>query len=44
MLAKYPGLKDRVVPTTSPAPLCSLAADDSRVMTGQTMVVDAGRT
>jgi len=41
---KLTGLKDRIMPDDIAGAALFLAADDSRMMTGQTMVVDAGRT
>jgi NAD(P)-dependent dehydrogenase (short-subunit alcohol dehydrogenase family) len=41
---KLTALKDRILPDDIASAALFLAADDSRMMTGQTMVVDAGRT
>jgi NAD(P)-dependent dehydrogenase (short-subunit alcohol dehydrogenase family) len=41
---KLTALKDRITPDDIASAALFLAADDSRMMTGQTMVVDAGRT
>jgi NAD(P)-dependent dehydrogenase (short-subunit alcohol dehydrogenase family) len=41
---KLTALKDRIMPDDIASAALFLAADDSRMMTGQTMVVDAGRT
>ena len=41
---KLTALKDRIVPDDIASAALFLAADDSRMMTGQTLVVDAGRT
>jgi NAD(P)-dependent dehydrogenase (short-subunit alcohol dehydrogenase family) len=41
---KLTGLKDRIAPDDIASAALFLAADDSRIMTGQNMVVDAGRT
>lgn len=41
---KLTGLKDRILPDDIARAALFLAADDSRMMTGQNMVVDAGRT
>jgi NAD(P)-dependent dehydrogenase (short-subunit alcohol dehydrogenase family) len=41
---KLTALKDRIMPDDIASAALFLAADDSRMMTGQIMVVDAGRT
>lgn len=41
---KLTGLKDRIMPDDIARAALFLAADDSRMMTGQNLVVDAGRT
>jgi NAD(P)-dependent dehydrogenase (short-subunit alcohol dehydrogenase family) len=41
---KLTALKDRIMPEDIASAALFLAADDSRMMTGQQMVVDAGRT
>lgn len=41
---KLTALKDRIMPEDIARAALFLASDDSRMMTGQTMVVDAGRT
>jgi len=41
---KLTALKDRIMPDDIACAALFLAADDSRMMTGQNMVVDAGRT
>ena len=42
--AKLVALKDRIMPADIAHAALFLASDDSRMMTGQNMVVDAGRT
>jgi NAD(P)-dependent dehydrogenase (short-subunit alcohol dehydrogenase family) len=42
--AKLTALKERIMPEDIARAALFLAADDSRMMTGQTMIVDAGRT
>jgi NAD(P)-dependent dehydrogenase (short-subunit alcohol dehydrogenase family) len=42
--AKLVALKDRIMPEDIARAALFLAADDSRMMTGQNMIVDAGRT
>jgi NAD(P)-dependent dehydrogenase (short-subunit alcohol dehydrogenase family) len=42
--AKLTALKDRLLPEDIARAALFLAADDSRMMTGQNLIVDAGRT
>jgi NAD(P)-dependent dehydrogenase (short-subunit alcohol dehydrogenase family) len=42
--ARQVALKDRIQPEDIARAALFLAADDSRMMTGQNLVVDAGRT